>query len=417
MSIRAGSIIHLAGNNVIDRIQSAGLGNVNLPVETVREVGNPEVVDKIPTEPDFTFSMTGWDVSTDIMAFLTGAAPGEVASASAPGHNDPEGTEYDWLDCQFVNIPSPWKDPIPASAGKVIAGHLIPGYYPTKISYSFGVTDNASQVVELSGGSFYYFEGCPMEDDFAGDGATKAFESTQKAVHTRRGGAEGESFRAVFGVLVDGELQTEEVDYTATTGAAGEGAKVTVTFTEAPANGADVRFCYFTSAAKSYPQGTHASTIVKPGAVRGRNVKVVIDGARFGGVQTATLEATVEGEVERELGTEDITGRVNNGTDCNGTLTIRSKDKDAFFDAMHRVTGVERNEVFGWFNDHEVRLEIQIENPKNPSKIIKTLLVRDAKIQPPGTPAQVNTATDFAFAFSSVSGTFSEVKGVPNDAP
>lgn len=414
MSIRAGSILHLSGNNVIDRIQQAGLGNVNLPVETIREVGNREVVDKIPQEPDFTFSMQSLDVSTDIMAWLTGAAAGGSASAAAPGASDPEGTQYNWLDCQMVNVPSPWKDPTSGSAGVIEAGHLVPGYYPTKVTYNFGVTDNAQQTVELAGGSFYYGEGVPKEQQFAGDGVTDEFATSDPAIHTRRGGAEGEVFRSVFGVIVDGELQTEGVDYEVTGGAASPGATATVKFLKAaPDNGAVIRFAYFTSTATAFPQSVHASTVVKPGAVRGRNIRVLVDGARVGGIQTATLEATVEGEVERELGTEDITGRVVNGTDTTGTVTIRSKNKDAFFDVLEQVTGVNRDEVYGWFNDNTVKLEIQIENPKNPSKIIKTLLVEDAKFQPPGTPAQVNQATDFQFNYTSVSGTFAEVKGTP----
>jgi hypothetical protein len=57
MSVHAGDILHVGGNNVIDRIQSAGLGDVNLPIETIREVGNREVVDKVTGEPDFTFTL------------------------------------------------------------------------------------------------------------------------------------------------------------------------------------------------------------------------------------------------------------------------------------------------------------------------------------------------------------------------
>lgn len=413
MSIRAGSILHLSGNNVIDRIQQAGLGNVNLPLETIREVGNREVVEKVPQEPEFNFTQQSLDVSTDIMAWLTGAAPGASGSAAAPGASDPEGTEYNWLDCVMVNVPSPWKDPTSGSAGVIEAGHLIPGYYPTKITYNFGVTDNAQQTVELAGGSYYYGEGVPKEQQETGNGATDEFATADPAIHTRRGGATGTDFRSVFGVIIDGELKTEGVDYEVTGGAANPGSTATVVFTEAPDSGADIRFAYFTSTATTFPQSVHASTIVKPGAVRGRNIRVMVDGVRIGGVQTATLEATVEGEVEREMGTEDITGRVVNGTDCNGSVTIRSKDKDAFFDVLSKVTGVSREEVFGWFNDNEVKLEIQIENPKNPAQIIKTLLVKDATFQTPGTPAQVNQATDFQFSYSSEDGTFAEVKGVP----
>lgn len=412
MSVHAGEILHLGGNNVIDRIQSAGLGDVRLPMETIREVGNREVVDKVPGEPDFTFTLESLDVSTDLMAWLTGRPEGaSAASGSAPGAEDPTGTEYDWLDCVFVNVPSPWKDPDTKSEGVVEAGHLIPGYYPTRLRYRFGVTDNATQEVELAGGSFYYSEHAPVEQFETGDGLTDEFATDDPAIRYRRGGKDGTDFRAVFGVLVNGQLQTEDVDYTVTGGAADPGSVATVTFTDPPENEADIRFCYFTSAARAFPQSVHASVIVKPGAVRGRNIRVEIDGQRVGGIQTAEMEATVEGEVERELGTEDIVGRSVTGTDCTGTLTIRSKDRDAFFDTLEDITGVSRSEVYGWFNDNTVDLKIRIENPRNPGEILKTIRIEDAKFQPPGTPARVNTPTDFAFNFESNTGTFVEIKG------
>lgn len=414
MSVHAGEILHVGGNNVIDRIQSAGLGDVRLPIETIREVGNREVIDKVPGEPDFTFTLESLDVSTDLMAWLTGAPEGASASSgAAPGASDPAGTEYDWLDCVFVNVASPWKDPDSGSRGVVEAGHLIPGYYPTRLRYRFGVTDNATQEVELGGGAFFYAEAAPVEQFEEGDGATRVFASDDPAIQYRRGGAGGTTFRAVFGVLVDGQLQTEDVDYRVSGGAADPGSTATITFTEAPANRADIRFCYFTSATREFPQSVHASVIVKPGAVRGRNIRVEINGTRIGGVQTAEIEATVEGEVERELGTEDIVGRSITGTDCNGTLTIRSKDRDAFFDQLEVITGVDRDEVYGWFNDNSVDLQIKIENPRNPGEILKTIRIEDAKFQPPGTPARVNTPTDFAFNFESVNGTFKDIKGEP----
>lgn len=407
MSIRAGDILHVGGQNVIDRIQQAGLGNVNLPIETIREVGNREVVDKIPQEPDFTFTLQSFNTGTELMAFLTGKS-GAQASGSFPGSADPEGTEYNWLDCGFVNIASPWKDPATASAGKVEAGYLIPGYYPTRYTLNFGVTDNAQQQVELSGGSYYFAKAAPVEEKFAGNGATTEFETTDVTVKHRKGGFEGEVLRNVFGVLVDGDLMTEGNEFTVT---GGSGSKAKVKFDEAPANGADIRICYFTTAAKSFPQSVHASTQVLPGAVRGRNIVIEVEGQKVGGGQTFTLEATVEGEVERELGTEDVISYVVKGTDVTGTFTVRPKDRDSFFDLMNQITGVNEEEVFGWFNDHTVQLDVKIQNPKNTSKILKTVRVTDAKFQPPGQQAQVNQATDFSINYSSVNGTFSEFKG------
>lgn len=419
MSVHAGSILHLAGQNVIDRIQSAGLGDVRLPIETIREVGNREVVDKVPGEPDFTFTMESLNSTVELMAFLEGEY-GSAASAAAPGASDADGTEYSWLNVagRCFNIVSPWKDPDTASAGVVQAGHLIPGYYPTRLRYRFGVTDNATQELELGGGEFYYGKFAPVEQKHTGNGATTAFATADPAVRYRRGGSGGSSFRSIFGVIVNGDLQTEDIDYTISGGAAAPGSTATVTFTTAPPANSDVRFCYFTSAAKSFPQTVHASVVVSPGAVRGRNVhvKVLVAGGstpvRIGGIQTAELEATVDGEVERELGTEAIVGRVVNGTDANGTITVRAKDAAAFFALLEEVTGIDTDaELVGWFNENLVRLDIGIENPKAPGTYLKTLRIDDAKFQPPGTPARVNTATDFSFQFASNSGDFSEFKG------
>jgi hypothetical protein len=90
MSVHAGSILTVGGNNVIDRIQSAGLGDVNDHPDRDDPRGRqPLVVDKIPGEPDFTFTMESLDVSTDVMAWLTGKVGALAEPAGAPGAADP----------------------------------------------------------------------------------------------------------------------------------------------------------------------------------------------------------------------------------------------------------------------------------------------------------------------------------------
>src|SRR4051812_44551339 len=175
MSVHAGSILTVGGANVIDRIQSAGLGDATVPVETIREVGNQLVVDKIPGEADFTFTLESLDVSTDVMAWLCGKVGAQAEPAGAPGAADAAGTEYKWLDCSYVNVVSPWKDPVNDTAGNIVAGHLIPAYYPTRVRYAFGVTDFATQTVELGGGAFYYGKAAPVEEFAVGDGTITAF--------------------------------------------------------------------------------------------------------------------------------------------------------------------------------------------------------------------------------------------------
>jgi hypothetical protein len=416
MAVNAGSIVTVAGRNVIDRLQSAGLGDVRTTFTTVREVGNYLVVDKVPEEPDFTFSMESWDVGTDMMAMLTGKVGSDpLASASAPGASDPAGTLYKWEDANYVNITSPWKAEGTSDKFAISAGHIIPGYFPTRVSYSFGVTDNASQTVELGGGSFFYAAGAPVEIFFTANGSTSAFTTTDPVIQHRKGGADGTTFLYVWGVLVNGVLQSEGVDYDVT-GADSSTATVTFKAGHVPAAAAQVRFCHFTTAPKTYPQTVHAATVVKPGAVRGRNIKVFLDKGkptqvRLGNLQQITLEATVDSEVERELGNEDVVGRTINGRDCTGTITARSRDAGSFLSLLSAVTGVPVDEVFGYLNLHPVSLDIEIENPKNPGQIIKTLYVADAIISPPGTPARVNSPTDFSLQWEAQSGTFAEVKG------
>src|SRR3954454_18645056 len=116
MSIRAGSILTVAGRNVVDRLQSAGLGDAQIPIETIREIGNDLVVDKVPGEPDFTFTMESWDVTRDILGWLQGKV-GNPAANQPPGYGDAAGTEYRWENCEFVNITSPWKDDTGSQGG------------------------------------------------------------------------------------------------------------------------------------------------------------------------------------------------------------------------------------------------------------------------------------------------------------
>lgn len=415
MSIRAGSIVTVAGRNVVDRLQSAGLGDARVPIETIREIGNDLVVDKIPGEPDFTFGMESWDVTTDLMAFLLGGIGNQLVT-EPPGFGDAAGTEYRWENCQHVNITSPWKLNTGSAGGNIGAGLIIPGYYPTRLRYRFGVTDNAVQEVELAGGSYYYARTPPVEEVATGDGTIVAFSTSESARTLRLGGPAGTTYQRVFGVLVNGVPQVRGVDYTESSAAAGAASGVaTITFTTAPAVGAQVRFAYFTEVAKAYPQTVNAAATVKPGAVRGRNIVVRLDpdGAdvRLSGVQTFELEATVEGEVERELGNAEPVGRTVNGTDVTGTLTIRPKDIAAFFRLMNLITDRAETEVFDYFNQESVPVQIDIQNPKNTSEILKSIYIEDGQFQPPGTPARVNAPTDFAVPFNSVNGTFSEFKG------
>lgn len=413
MSVRAGSIVHVGGRNVIDRLQDAGLGNARIPIETIREIGNDLVVDKIPGEADFTFTLTSWDVTTDLLALFTGKV-GNPAANQPPGYSDALHTEYKWENCKFINIASPWKGDTGSAGGHVTAGHLVPGYYPTRVRYRLGVTENAQMEAELAGAEFYYARCAPIEEVAAGDGTATAFATSEAARPYRVNGAGGTTFKYVFGVLVDGVLMVEGTDYTVTGGTAppGPSTAATIHFSTPPANGSQVRFAYFTEVAKTYPQAVNADATLKPGAVRGRDIDVYLGGIKVGGVQAFELEATSTGTVQREMGNPSPTGRSVEGTDVTGTLTLDPKDPAAFFRALEEGTGLDStDEVLGFYNMNAAPLEIRVRDPRDAGTIIKTIYVPDGILQPPGTPARVNQSTQFALAFDGREGTFSEFKG------
>jgi hypothetical protein len=304
-----------------------------------------------------------------------------------------------------VTIVSPWKDPQNDLTGDIESGHIVPAYWPTRMTYRIGVTENFSADARAGRRPVLLRPGAPVEEVAAGDGVVDRLHDVggHHAAPPRR--PAGTTFRNVFGVIVDKVPQVEGIDFTVT---GGNGTPAVIHFTTPPAAGAVVRFAYFTVVAKQFPPAVHASTITKPGAVRGRNLPVFLGtgGARtrIGLVQSAEINATIEGAAEYELGTEGQVGRVQNGTDCSGSLTVRARSGLNFLGLLQKVTGVAAGEVIGYLNQNPIPLEIPIQNPKNPGQIIKTIYVPDAIFDIPGTPARVNTPVDFAMSFNSQTG-------------
>jgi len=415
MTILAGTILHVGGNNIIDRLQSAGFGNTKMPIEAIREAGNLNIVDKVPGEPDYTFTMESFDVSTEIEAWLIGEVGGGTVN-TAPGSADPAGTEYqiDGVHTGFVNITSPWRDPL-SSGGNILAGHIVPGYFPTRLTYKYGVKDNASETLDLQGSTFYYNQSPPVEDYFTGTGSQVTFSTTDNAVPYREYGAGGTTFRSVFGVIVAGNLMTKNIDYT-TTPTNGTTGIASVTFNVAPAAGATVKFCYFTTSTRAYPTSLNAAAVVKPAAVRGRNICVFLGSgssrAQVGGVQSATVEYSVKGQVERELCTYDITGYTVLQTDVTGSVVVRAHSIAQLYQVLTETTGLSLGaEVAGWLNINPTPMSIKIQNPRVPAQILKTIYVSDCLFDMPDPSVKVNTAMDFTLNFESQTGTMSVYKG------
>jgi hypothetical protein len=408
MAIRGGQILHLGGSaTVIDRLQSVG-ADVNIGSDTIREVGNYLNVDKVKQDPEVTFTMESFDVSTEAEALLSGRLDESNADA--------DGTEYLFSEMGALNIISPWKDEAAGSAGTIDGGVVLPGYFTTRASYRFGVDDNAGVTFELSGSDQYLARFVPQNERFTASAtASGAYTTTASAVLHRVGGYDSGEQKYVLGVVVNGQVQIDGSDFTVTPSAGGGAEIATVTFADPPADGASIEVAYFASAvAAAFPQTIHPDTVVKPGAVRGRDIKAYLHlpasgyeasgRVRLPGIQSVTVDAQKTTTLEREMGTLLPIGRTVESVDVTGDMGVHPAGQTAFFKLMRQITGVDAAEVVGILNDFPVGLEIEILNPKDRSQTLKTLFVEDAKFQVPGTPARAGAVVDFTITWESAEG-------------
>ena len=64
MAIKAGQILHAANGFVIDRIQTGGVSNLNIPQEKIYELGNYLAVAQVRDIPEVTFDVERRNLST-----------------------------------------------------------------------------------------------------------------------------------------------------------------------------------------------------------------------------------------------------------------------------------------------------------------------------------------------------------------
>jgi hypothetical protein len=259
------------------------------------------------------------------MAWLTGK-PGTGAGSARARRRRPGRHRYDWLDCVFVNIPSPWKDPARVRRVIIEAGHLIPGYYPTRLATASASPTTRPRRSNSAAAASTTRKNAPVEQFETGNGATKTFATARPDASTT--GAAARKGRPSGRLRRPGRWRTPDRRKWTTSSKAGGRSRLDRDdqIHRRARQRRRSSFCYFTR--RNTPTRSRSTPARSSSrAVRGRNIRILIDGKRDRRRPDAELEATVEGEVERELGNEEIVGRVVNGTDCNGTFTIRAKDK------------------------------------------------------------------------------------------
>ena len=412
MAIKSGQILHI-GNDVtlIERLQTGGPGNLNIPKDKIYELGNYQSVATIRDTPDLSYSLESLDTSCALESFLTGTA---LAS-----------TSFDLSTCQPVDLATPFKPgknaPLPFTITKAVG---IPFLYAESISYKFGLKDNAAQTVSLKGDSIFY---CPgpvyVETSLLGVAAGGTLATTHVAgIYSDASGD-----RRVLSVEVGSTRLTYGSDYTVSSALATGYEVATVTFTAAVTAPTPIRIMYFSSVPQVKDQTIHSLATVKPAAVRGRDIDVYVGGYdptsavtwgasqanKWGDVQSVTCDWKVTLDKDNEFGNYFMTGQDFDVPTVDGSINLKPRYVDTLFARIREMTGeTATDRALGPNTAVPLVVDIVIKNAAIPfdaadpaANTLKRLHIPDARFTVPGFSGRVQQKLTVDVPFESDAGT------------
>lgn len=403
MALKGGSIIHTGHDTVLlERLQTAGPGTVNIPTEKIYELGNYESVATIRDVPDLTFTAESLDVSTDMEALLTDTDPGSPM--------------FDLATAKPLNIATQIKpgkkEADPYNVSRAVA---LPYLTLESASYRFGLRDNATQTYTLRGDSIFYCPGPVFVQTVQGTNTPGQQIVTD---HPAFNYTDANGTRRILAVVVGTERLTFGPDYTLADGAPNpEGAAtVTVTVTEPVATTDKIRIVYASSDTREYPQAAHTPALLKPAAVRGKDIDVYIGGYdpanpqasaanKWTGVQAATIEWRVTQEVEEEFGNYFAVSRDFDVPTVSGTVEILPRHAEDLFRKIREITGTtETNTVIGASTAVPLPLDIVVKDGENGGVTLKRFHIKDARFSVPGYAPRPEQNVTMTMSFESDGG-------------
>jgi hypothetical protein len=388
MAVKAGQIIHVGNGNVlIDRIQTGGPGQLNIPTEKINELGNYKSVATVRDIPDLQFTLESLDSSTEIEQLLCG-----VTAIPANG--------LDLATVVPLDIASQFKAGLSETDPSLVTASVaVPYVYPESVSYRFGLRDNASQQISLRGDSIFYNPGGAFVQSAAGTGTAGQTIVTANAAFQ----AAIPDGRRVLSVSVGDKRLTFGADYTETYGAVASGAAVTtVTLKDAVPASKNVRIMYSGPTAVQYPQTVHPDPAVKPAAVKGRDIEIYVGGYdpadlagslqyKFPSVQSVNVDWRVTLDRDEEFGNAYAVAQDFDVPAVTGTITVKPRGADELLKLVRQITGVtDVTKAIGPDSAVPLSLDIVLLNPNETTRtVMKRLHVPDARFTVPGFQGQV----------------------------
>jgi hypothetical protein len=400
MAIKAGQILHTGNGFVIDRIQSAGVGNVNIPEEKIYELGNYNTVATIRDIPDLSFDMESFDMSTEIESLLLNLDPTTSVNGDA----------FDFGLSVPLDIVSPFK--AGSGAFNIVKGLAVPYLNLERATYRFGLKQSASAQFTLRGDSIYYIPGSPYYQTFTNAGAV-TYSFTNTALEYVESGNSNYALSVCLHSSTTPSLYKRlfyGTDYTNTSTGFTLLANTSATYNR-------VSVVYGSATAATYNASVHQGTSVKAAGIRGKDIDVYVsDGAatptwtRWAGVQTAEMTRSVNIENDEEFGNSKFVSSGYDTADVTGSIGIKAVDADELWSKIAAVTNVATNKIAGPQSSIPLGVEIRVSDPDT-SAVVKTIYCPDARFVVPGVQGRVQTKLETTFSFTSDSGSMTVYKG------
>lgn len=415
MATSGGQILHQAGKFVLDRIQTGGPGDLNIPEEKIYELGNYESIATIRDIPEISFDLESFDMTTEMECLIINKDP--VTFPSTVGSN-----RIDFKNAVPFDIISPWKSR--KGQFNIVKGVVIPYLTLESASYRFGVGENSSQSFTFRGDSIFYTPGQPWYEEFANTGVGPYTLDETATVYVK--GSDNIYILSVCLVSsTTGAYKRVFYDSTGVDGYTNTSTSFTLPSDES-ATYDTVKVTYGTAAGTSnYTQtgnnyagnNVHENVSTKPAAIRGKDIDIYIGTtaatptfSRLTSVQNVEVTWSAPLENDEELGNERYVSTDYDVPEVNGSIGVKPFDPADLFTKVSQITGVPSNQVVGPNVTVPVPLEIRVNHPDTGARL-KTFYIPDARFSVPGYSGQANTKLENTMNFTSDSGVLYVYKG------
>ncbi len=357
---------------------------------------------------------------------LTGGTTPGVQFTRSTGVSMPNGTPLKPAKALPMDVASAFKPGQQASnAYDVVGSVAIPYLQLESIQYQFGISDQATQQASLRGDSLYYSQTTVFIEETNG---TNAANQVVTAAHpavvyhgdtTNSASVDGTATQATRYALsvslASGKRLLPGADYTEAFVTATGALSVTIL---APVPTTDqIRLTYASTTPAAYPQASHTpDSPVRPAAIRGRNVEVLVGGYsvtnRWTSVQQVSVQWQVQLEKDEELGNPNAVSQSYDVPQVTGSIDLKPRDYAELYNKICQVGGVTPGEVAGPLTTTPLSLLIVLHSPDT-GEVLKTIEVPDARFTLPGYSGQAgsNQKLTVTFSFESDTGDMTVWKG------